>query len=35
MQSFSGEDVVAIEDLEEASHASHLLLDVFLQILVV
>ena len=31
---FSGENLVAIEDMEESGHATHLLLDVFLQVVV-
>lgn len=33
MEAFSGENVVAIENLEESGHTTHLLLDVLLQIL--
>lgn len=35
VDAFSGENVVAIEDVKEASHAPHLLVNVFFQVVVV
>lgn len=34
VDAFSGEHLVAVEDLKETSHAPHLLVNMFLQILV-
>ena len=34
VDAFSGEYLVAIEDLKETSHAPHLFVNVFLQVLV-